>query len=719
MEDNENLVPTRVPNLDAVLGGGIPAYSLNLLAGPPGTGKTVLVQQMLFGHVCQNEGARVLYLTTLSEPTMKVLRYMQRFSFFDADAFGERVIYADLGRVLHEQPLSGVSKHILGLVDEHKPGLLVIDSFKAIRDLAPDVTEFRRFCYDLSMSLASARCTSFLVGEYDGSELADGAEFAVADGIFSMGVDRQEGQCSRFIQVLKLRGRDARMEPVPLIITGDGVRILGAGLTLRRREISVQTEEEGLTTGIPGLDALLDGGIPRGRSVILSGVSGTGKTTFGLQFLVHGAEQGEKGLLFSFEESPGRLRGMAADFGWDLAELEEKELLRIVYVPQTDLRVEEHLEQMVEEAEVFQPRRIVLDSSSVFLHRVKDPVQQREKTFQLVTLVQRVAAVGLLISDIPAAETDRISRFGVEETVVDGIIVLSSEMKGASRRRYLEVRKMRGISHILGPHRMEINERGIDVFYAGTPDLSGVEPPPPLVFGPMKGLIGPNLHYGSSWLVRGDPGVGKSTLSYQFAIEGLRRKEAVLFIPMDVPVSQVRHSMERFGFLPAPYLESGQLTIIDAFGGADLSPDDPEAFLFAVMRQVPLLAKPLRIVVDSLTPLALGVSSDDFVSLVQYKNRVLCRPDVVLYDTLLRRTLLENQVYSLVNAYDVVVDLYTPDWGEMSLSGNIGYRALQVSKARTTHVDLRPYPYVISSAEGIVVQKGYYEGQMEFGQENG
>src|SRR5919199_4991912 len=124
-------LPTGTPNLDSVLGGGIPAYSLNVIAGQPGTGKTILAQQMLFNHIRQHADAKGLYLTTLSEPTVKVVRYMQHFRFFNADDFGERVLYQDVGLFAREHPLSELTDHILRLVEEHRPEVLVIDSFKA------------------------------------------------------------------------------------------------------------------------------------------------------------------------------------------------------------------------------------------------------------------------------------------------------------------------------------------------------------------------------------------------------------------------------------------------------------------------------------------------------------------------------------------------------------------------------------------------------------
>ncbi len=707
------LLPTRVSNLDVVLGGGVPVYSLNIIAGPPGTGKTILTQQILFNHVRHNPTCKTLYCVTFSEPLVKVVRYMQQFAFFDPDVFGEQVLYHDLGRTLREQPLSEVADYIMGLVEEHQPEIIVIDSLKAIRDLNNDVGVFRRFCYDLSVRLASARCTSFFASEHEDSELTSGAEFAVADGIVYLGLSLQEGEPRRFLQLRKVRGQGSEMAPFPFAITDEGLCIYSAGLLLRQRQPASHHTQNGVEarteTGIAGLDALLRGGILPGYCVILAGVSGAGKTTLALQTLVHGAAQGEKGLFFSFEQTPERLRQTAIGFGWDLAALEQSGLFRIVFIPQDLVHVEADLEMIIREFDTFEPQRFVLDSFSVYLHKVEDQAIQREKTYQLATLARQTGTLGLLVSDAPTSEPYRISRYGVEETVADGTIVLTAEIEGLQRRRYIEVYKMRAIAHVGGRHRMEIMSQGIEVFHAGTSDTSQVAPAAPLAFSPLQEIIEGDLPYGSAWLVQGEPGAGKSTLTYQFAIDGLRRKEGVLYVAADTPARQVHQALQGFGFLPDPYMESGQLMILDTFGvqRGTLDPSDPESFLFAMLRQVQNMPKPLRLVFDSLTPLALGYTPNAFVALVHRKTRMLRRPDVAIFSTLLRETLARSDLYSLLNAFDVVIDLYTPDWGEVRLNGNMGYRALRVSKARGVSTHNQSFPYTIIPTRGMVIHKEF------------
>lgn len=703
------LLKTGVANLDTILGGGFPVYSLNIIGGLPGTGKTILAQQIVFNHIKNNSGSRALYVTTLSEPTVKVVRYMQHFSFFNGEVFGEQVIYKDLGNFIRKNKLQEVANHILELVEELRPSILVIDSFKAIRDLTEKQSSFRQFCYELSIRLASARCTSFLIGEFSTSDIAAGAEFAVGDGIIYLNIGEQDGEQRRFLQVHKLRGRNAQMDPFPFFINVNGIKILSPALTLRQHVLDPSKETEYISSGIEGLDALLQNGFSRGRALILSGVSGTGKTTLALQFLIYGAKQGQKGLFISFEETKDRIHRMMKGFGWDLDKLGKKGLIRVIYIAQTDIQVEKNLENIIQEFKEFQPVRFVVDSFSVFLHKVTDPAVQRDKAFQFVTLIQKHNSVGLLISDIAAGDEKKLSRFGVEETVVDGTIVLSSELSGHKRKRYIEVYKLRASKHVSGRHRMEITPSGIEVFYFKSPDLSQIKIPPPLEFTPTKGIFKGNLPFGSAWLIQGDPGIGKSTLAYQFAIEGLRRKEAVLFIAVDSPLSIVRESMQNFGFLIEPFLESGQLIIIDlsGYGNGSLDPSDPEKFLLEVVSQIEEMPKPLRVIIDSLSPIALDYSPNEFIKLIHRKNKLLRRPNVCVFDSMLRDTLRINENYRLVNAFEIYIDLYTPDWGEMTQAGKTGIRSLQVKKSRGVASDMRPYPYTIGKS-GIVVQKNFY-----------
>jgi circadian clock protein KaiC len=702
---------TGLPNLDAILGGGVAEFSLTMLAGQPGTGKTLLAQQMLFSHIRQHPQDTALYLSTISEPSLKVVRYMQRFDFFDETMFDERVLYRDIGAFIRDNPLTAIINHILQMVRETRPRLLVIDSFRAIRDIAETSSAFRRFCYDLSMQLSVAGCTTFLVGEYERSSLAEGVEFAIADGIFYLAIETQQGNANRVLQIYKMRGQNIPITPFTFTISNHGLRMLNPGMLLHHQHAGgpAPTDKQRRSSGIGGLDAMLQGGFLNSRAIIVSGISGTGKTTFALQFLVQGALQGERGLLFSFEETPENLHIVAASFGWNLADLEAQDLLRIVFISQAEIHLEKDLEQMILQMQEFEPQRFVLDSFSVFVHEVPDTATLRKRAFQVATMVRRAGAVGLLISDVPAGNTGHLSRASVEETVVDGTIVLASELHGQQRWRYLEIAKMRATNHVPGRHRLEITPHGIEVLYHSPPPLPASESSPALEFAPVRPILRGNIHHGFAWLVEAQAGLGRSTLAYQFLLDGLRQNEAGLLVAADLPAYQAQQAMHAFGFHVDDYLASGRLVILDAFseGPDNLDLSDPARFLFALVNQVERMPRPLRVVVDSLVLRGATITTPEFVAMVQRKNRLLRQPAVSTFDTLLHDILSPHDLANLVNAFDVVVSLHTPDWGRMGVARGSGYHVLEARKA-PLGVDGRPYPYTIVPGTGLLVQHDFY-----------
>ncbi len=158
------LISTHVPNLDEILGGGIPIYSVNIIAGPSGSGKTILTQQIMFHNCCNN--TRGIFFTTLSEPAFKMIRYQQQFSYFDLEKLNQNIFFIDIGQVLRSKSMDEALKVINQHVEEIEAQFIAIDSFKAIHDLIGTRQNERRFGYDLAVSLAAWTCTSFLVGEY-------------------------------------------------------------------------------------------------------------------------------------------------------------------------------------------------------------------------------------------------------------------------------------------------------------------------------------------------------------------------------------------------------------------------------------------------------------------------------------------------------------------------------------------------------------------------
>src|SRR5581483_2718721 len=180
--------------------------------------------QMLF-HLAR-QGKKCLYLTTLSEPSLKLVSYMQQLSFFDERLIAEkRVIIGDLGSVMRRKGADDALAEIVGRVEQEEPAFVVIDSFKALRDLLSDATAMRTFVYDLAVPLSSWGAATLLVGEYTPEEIATLSEFAIADGIIRLFNRRDELRAIREVEVLKLRGADFVTGGHFFEISGDGLAL--------------------------------------------------------------------------------------------------------------------------------------------------------------------------------------------------------------------------------------------------------------------------------------------------------------------------------------------------------------------------------------------------------------------------------------------------------------------------------------------------------------
>ena len=466
MKLNIDRTSTGVRNLDAILDGGLPEGNLTVLAGTPGSGKTILSQQIAFENATPT--SKAIFFQTLSEPTAKTLKFLKQFDFYDQQKLDSGSIeFVDLGDILR---LDGLEKAILLLmshIKRFKPSIVVIDSFKVFEDLAKSREDLRKFTYEVAIQLMAWDCTALLLGEFDKQEIETNPLFSIVDGIITLKHYAEAGEEKRFIQVSKMRGTNHSRDEHTFMINSGGLEIYAPRVTIRREPNSDRKiKGDGpvrAKLGIPTLDACLGEGIPWGSSVLISGVAGTGKTLLCLEFIYRGAKEfGEKGIFVSFEETPDRLITAAHSMGWDLQEQIKLGNIEIVFVPQTDILVERDLLMMKDRIERLGAKRVAIDSVSVFVHKIQTPQAVREKVFQIATLVQMSQAVGFFATDIHYGR-NQISRFGVEETVVDGVVLLTATESGLVRERFIEIYKLRNTAHISGRHKMTLEHGGIKV----------------------------------------------------------------------------------------------------------------------------------------------------------------------------------------------------------------------------------------------------------------
>ena len=218
---------------------------------------------------------------------------------------------------------------------------------------------------------------------------------------------------------------------------------------------------ERVSSGIPGLDELIEGGFPKGSTILVSGGPGTGKTIFSLQFLVNGAlKYGESGVYISLEEDTKRMiHYMGSIFNWPLKELMKKKKLVMI---KSDIFEFEKFKILIENnVEMINAQRLVIDPITVISLFFERPLEIRRSLLDLDRLLKKLECTTLITCEIPEGRK-AISSFGIEEFTSDGIIVLS--FISESFPRALQVRKMRATNHDTGVHPFEIKKTGIVLY---------------------------------------------------------------------------------------------------------------------------------------------------------------------------------------------------------------------------------------------------------------
>jgi len=357
-------LPTGVRGLDDILGGGLPEYSFNIIAGTPGCGKTTLAHQFVFANATPKRPA--LYFTVLGEPAIKMLRYQQQYSFFDEAKLNSCIRFINLTEVVVEQDLNAVLAEITRQVENSNAGVVVVDSFRTVlRKIAArngdSEMELQSFIQRLAMLLTSFQATTFLIGEYTESEMRDNPVFTVADGLFWLSQVAERNSVVRKLQIIKLRGQASVPGLHTIRIGSYGVQAFSRTLGLGGRMTAARSGRR-LSTGIDELDTLLGGGIPEGDSVLIAGPSGTGKSALATQFIDAGIRQGESGIIAIFEERPEGYTSRAAGLGLNLTKPQKAGKLEILYLRPLDLSVDETMQEILDAVKRTGAKRLVIDS---------------------------------------------------------------------------------------------------------------------------------------------------------------------------------------------------------------------------------------------------------------------------------------------------------------------------------------------------------------------
>ncbi|KGK91189.1 hypothetical protein DP73_04955 [Desulfosporosinus sp. HMP52] len=453
-------VSTGITALDQILDGGLPRGSTILLVGRPGSGKTILAHQMMFENA--NAEDRVLYLTTLSEPQIKIMKFQQGFSFYDVSKVQKNVIYKDLGGVLRKQGSLQTMKLIDTFLKEYQPTLVFVDTIKAIADIIPDTMDFREFILELSVRLTTWACTTVLLGEYSEQDIEIRPESAIADGIIYLYGTEEKRQQKRYLRVLKMRGTKHYNGEAVFKISKAGISVFPRLSPMVLKQDYIQYSQR-VSTGVAKLDELMEGGIPQGSTTLITGPSGSGKTMVALSFALEGIRSGVKTVFFSFEENPAQIINNFKQIGNDIQPYIDQGLLHIIYVSPIELDVDEHVYQVQELVREIGAQRLIIDSISSFEIGMSDKVKYTDYIWALTDYYKAQGITVLLTHEMHNTGTiEPMTKHGVS-FVADNLLLLTYQEHEISLKRYIRVVKMRGSHHSTELKELIIDRNGLSI----------------------------------------------------------------------------------------------------------------------------------------------------------------------------------------------------------------------------------------------------------------
>ena len=403
-------------------------------------------------------------------------------------------------------------------------------------------------------------------------------------------------------------------------------------MSLDSTEPTPHHNEEKVSTGVPALDVVLRGGLPGRNVYLLQGEPGTGKTTMALQFLIAGRDRGEKCLFVTLSQTHRELAMIAESHGWNLDGIEVVELQttvaeeedQTVFYP-VDVDLDTTRKAVLEAIRTVEPDRLVYDSLSEIRHITHDGFRfQRELLSFKQMLHERRVATYLIDLTADHGGDKEI------EGVAHGIFHLDKTLPTYGRaRRRIEISKMRGVAFFDGYHDMAIQpDEGVVVYPRVIPDLTPEAPPTDLIksgIGMLDDMLGGGMESGTTTLMMGQPGTGKSTLSSLYAYSALERGENVtVFLFEERPETFFRRS-EGLGLNLRDYADKGQLEL------HDFNPSEISQGQFAQIAQSSIDDRDTRVVViDSFTGYISGLTEpDEAIIQIQLLLKYLARRGVL------------------------------------------------------------------------------------------
>ncbi len=453
------LLPTGVPQLDRVLGGGLPQGALAIILGPPGSGKTTLASQIAFAAA--HRGQQSLLLTTLSEPTTKLLDHLRSYSFFAPELVGKAVQIFSLQQFMTQgKPVT--SQEIVTAVHQTRANIVILDGFQGMRGMELDFMATRQLLYDLGTRLSLRGTTTLVTTEADPRDPSLFPEMTTGDALIGLYFTLQGVRALRSMEVLKVRGRAPLPGRHSLMLNADGVHIFprmeswskSAIFSGWQANVKDTTIHERVTFGLPELDTLLGGGLTRHTSTLLTGSVGTGKTLLALQFALTGVSKGEAAIFLGFRETGEQLvyKADAFDMGQQLRKaLSSNGGLTLQRWEPVELDPDQITAELLNAIEKTGARRIVIDSIAELERAVVENNGLERTSNFLAALLAALRGRDITLLTIKEASKSIATEpdFSVDALgiLAENVLLLQQQAYRGKLHRILSIPKMRFSTH--------------------------------------------------------------------------------------------------------------------------------------------------------------------------------------------------------------------------------------------------------------------------------
>lgn len=463
-------VPTGIEGLDTILNGGFLQGGIYLISGQPGTGKTILSNQMAFNHVAS--GGRVVFASLLSETPARLFLYLQSLSFFNPEPIGSTLYYINGYGTVQKGGLKGLLSLLKGSIQDNKASLLIVDGTLNAQAFAPAKVEFKEFIHQLQIYASACGCTTLLLDSAASDEASTEqiAAQTTVDGLILLNNKLAGLRSVRELQIQKFRGSNYLEGTHAVQITSDGVQVyprleavLAPGAKAQATG-SVKASRERVSFRIAGLDELLHGGLLAGSSTALLGPPGSGKTLLGLHFLAEGARQGQHGLYFGLNEPPALSIDAGDQIGLNLSSLIEDGSIQMLWQPALEESLDVIAHNLLTAVRKREVHRLFIDGldalDDVNINTERIPLFFTALMGELRNMgVTTVSSVELSSVFGPTAD---IPIHGVSARVENIIFLRSVEIR-SELHRIISVLKTRRTGHNGEIREFRITEQGIQL----------------------------------------------------------------------------------------------------------------------------------------------------------------------------------------------------------------------------------------------------------------